>query len=346
MNYNQLTHELRVDHTSSDLRVLSTRSRMGEYPATHIHVKDGPDDDSPWKMDRFQGVEIVAWHREQGTVQPLYDMFAYASPDNEAWLPTETTWTKTENCECSGGASLDAVDYHHISSVSVGLDGDLLVSSRNLNTIFCFDAKGDGNLKWTLSSLAGLSDFEFERDLDRFYTPHNVIQLASDKLLLIDDGSSRPGCSSTTNLMGCWSRAAMYSLNFEKNTTTLEWQFADPHTPNMATDVAGADDGEQAKSDYYLKQVMVRDMYNYDGGSAYRLESGRILVAFTSPYDSRLWNQLYSMRAYEVDKDGEAIVYITVPHESDALESQGAYRMIPMRTVYGETDSAPFALDA
>jgi hypothetical protein len=45
---------------------------------------------------------------------------------------------------------------------------------------------------------------------------------------------------------------------------------------------------------------MVKDLFNFDGGSAYRLESGRILVAFTSPYDTRLWNQKYSMRAYEV----------------------------------------------
>ena len=77
---------------------------------------------------------------------------------------------------------------------------------------------------------------------------------------------------------------------------------------------------------------------------AYRLEGGRILVAFTSPYDDRVWNTKYSMRAYEIDKDGAAIVYIIVPHDSDALESQGAYRFIPMRTVYGEASSAPFSL--
>ena len=77
---------------------------------------------------------------------------------------------------------------------------------------------------------------------------------------------------------------------------------------------------------------------------AYRLEGGRILVAFTSPYDDRVWNTKYSMRAYEIDKDGTAIVYIVVPHDSDALESQGAYRFIPMRTVYGEATSAPFSL--
>ena len=106
---------------------------------------------------------------------------------------------------------------------------------------------------------------------------------------------------------------------------------------------AGVDDDA---SEYYLNQVMTRDSYNLDGGSAYRLEGGRVLVAFTSPYYSRLWNQKFSMRAYEVDKDGNAIVYIVVPHDSDALESQGAYRMIPMRTVYGEGITAPFDVAA
>ena len=50
------------------------------------------------------------------------------------------------------------------------------------------------------------------------------------------------------------------------------------------------------------------------------------------------------MRAYEVDKDGDVIVNIVVPHESDALEAQGAYRFIPMKTVLGETTSAPLAI--
>ena len=70
-----------------------------------------------------------------------------------------------------------------------------------------------------------------------------------------------------------------------------------------------------------------------------------VLVRGVLRYDSRLWNQKYSMRAYEVDKDGDSVVYITVPHDSDALESQGAYRMIPMKTVYGEATSPPFDVD-
>ena len=61
-------------------------------------------------------------------------------------------------------------------------------------------------------------------------------------------------------------------------------------------------------------------------------------------YDNRLWNQKYAMRAYEVDKDGTAIITITVPHESGALESQGGYRFIPMATTGGESNTAPFDL--
>ena len=52
------------------------------------------------------------------------------------------------------------------------------------------------------------------------------------------------------------------------------------------------------------------------------------------------------MRAYEVDKDGRAVVYVTVPHSRDALEHQGSYRFVPRHTIYGEAAAAPFALDA
>ena len=55
-------------------------------------------------------------------------------------------------------------------------------------------------------------------------------------------------------------------------------------------------------------------------------------------------DELYSMRAYEVDKDGEVIVTIVVPHDSDALEHQGAYRFIPWATTAGESNTAPFDL--
>ena len=434
MNYNALSHELRVDHTAEgDERVLTTAYKMGFYAAVKLRVKKGLTESVNWRVDRFLGVGIDAWRPEEGTLEPLYDMFDFAAPDDATWAPETTTWTK-QDVSCSGGVEIDALDYHHISAVSVGPSGDMLITSRNLNTIWCVDAKGGGGkaaLKWTLSSLDGASDFAFERGLDMFYTPHNALELEDGRLLLIDDGSSRPGCFTSNALAGCWSRAAIYSLNQTAGTVALDWQFEDPYAANGGTSVAGVDpitpdndddddasarssralrgksggsggggkssggksdddggnnsgggggkasssddddgggggggkasggrsdddDGESddgggdsadaAESAYYLDHVMTRDSYNFDGGSAYRLDGGRVLVAFTSPYDNRVWNTKYSMRAYEIDKDGNAIVYITVPHDSNALESQGAYRFIPMKTVYGESSEAPFAL--
>jgi hypothetical protein len=40
------------------------------------------------------GVEIVAWHRDDDVIQPLYDMFDLAAPSDSDWVPTTTTWTK------------------------------------------------------------------------------------------------------------------------------------------------------------------------------------------------------------------------------------------------------------
>jgi len=40
------------------------------------------------------GVEIVAWHRDDGVIQPLYDMFDLAAPSDSDWVPTTTTWTE------------------------------------------------------------------------------------------------------------------------------------------------------------------------------------------------------------------------------------------------------------
>ena len=415
MNFNGLTHELRVDHTSDELRVLTVGYRMGAYDDKTVALKTGPDgNEELWHVDKFAGVRVFAWDRDASKLHELYDMFDFAAPDAEPWLPAETTWTKKSGCECSGNESLKALDYHHVSSISVGLEGSLLVSSRNLNTVFALDARGGGNrtsLKWKLSSLPGMSDFEFERDIDRFYAPHDVVQLSDSRLLMIDDGSSRPGCTVMSAFDGCWSRAVLYELDIDAQKVKLVWQFEDPHAlrggepiddiavesslRSNATEVSGsanwtsaarafdaeldAGDGgggrgveggdasaadrekdtpttivtdggnetnsssvsEETKSKYYKETVMVRDLYNFDGGSVRRLESGRILVAFTSPYSTRLYDEKYSMRAYEVDKDGEAIVSIVVPH-SGPLGGMGSYRFVPMKTVSGESRDAPF----
>ena len=69
----------------------------------------------------------VGLGRRRSVGQPLYDLFDYARPTDDRWIPTETTWTTLTGQGCTGGLNATALDYHHVSSVSVGLDGNLLV---------------------------------------------------------------------------------------------------------------------------------------------------------------------------------------------------------------------------
>ncbi len=293
LNYNQLSHEMRVDHTSADRRVLTTRMKVKRLPGgVQVRVVDAPKETSTWTSDAFVGVEVVAWHRDANVVSGVHDLWDVASPDEPSWDPAETTWKRLTGLRCSGasenadgaGGPDGAVDYHHVSSVSVGPSGDLIVASRNLNTIWAFDAAGaraGAAPKWTLGALAGHSDFAFDRPLDRFYAPHAALELADGRLLVMDDGSSRPGCVGSTDFKGCWSRAALYTLDRATNRTALSWQFEDPQSLNALGGGGGDDDA--ARAAWYEDEVMTRDSFNFDGGSAYRLDGGRILVAFTSP---------------------------------------------------------------
>jgi hypothetical protein len=62
---------MRVDHTSDDLRVLTTAIKVGLFPNVSVRLREGIEDDEVLAEteNRFAGVEIVAWHRQQGVVQ-------------------------------------------------------------------------------------------------------------------------------------------------------------------------------------------------------------------------------------------------------------------------------------
>ena len=97
-------------------------------------------------------------------------------------------WNLWGASQCSGGASVDGPEYHHVSSISVGRDANYLVAARELSTVWSLAHDGSGP-QWTLSSELH-SDFAFEKDADKFYQPHDVLQLPNGNILLIDDGAS------------------------------------------------------------------------------------------------------------------------------------------------------------
>ena len=72
--------------------------------------------------------------------------------------------------------------------------------------------------------------YEFEHENAKFYYPHHVTQLPTGNIMLMDDGSGRPGC-----MLGdeseCYSRAVEYALHHDGDgggTVKMVWQFAYP----------------------------------------------------------------------------------------------------------------------
>ena len=333
------------------------------YPNVSL-AWDGAAEERVAHVDALLGTALMRWRRtarsesagfgddeagDGGVLEPMYDLFDYAAPDSDPpALPSGvSSWTwESAGCSANEGnassASREMLDYHHASSAAAGPDGNVLVASRNLNTIWSFHSDGSG-LQWMLSSSLGCAAaaergcFSFERDADRFFSPHSATQLNETSLLLLDDGTNRPGCAHATQYAGCWSRAVLYQLDFATMRAKLAWQFEAPfRLPN--------DDATPFAKTVW-RHVMTHDEYNFDGGSVHPLESGRMLVGFTATYANRAYNRNASDLVWEVDPqlpDAESIKSVLVVPRSGADTGEGLWRVVPWSSIAGENSERPF----
>merc|ERR1719198_1422243 len=204
------------------------------------------------------------------------------------------------------------------------------------------DASVAGAATASLSSSAAVNYtvFAFERRGDMFYDQHSVRQLEDGRVLLLDVGNDRPGCVSDFDYKGCFSRAVLYSLDWEAKKAHVDWQFEAPYMLD-AVDSAEWDPAIAHEVAHWT--AMTHDYFNFDGGSVERLETGLIQVAFTSEMPVRAANANYSMNVWEVDEHARVRSMLTIPHASNSEKSEGGYRSIPLRTLQGETADMPDA---
>ena len=223
LNFNKLSHECRVDKNSKDLQVLTTQYKAMVVPNVSVPLKMGPTQTLVEHVDTFATTEVVAWDHEANAVSTLYDLNDVFSPTSAGAFFETTAWNSV-HMTCAGASARNAIEFHHVSSISVGRDDNILVSSRNLDTIWSLKRDGSG-LQWTLSSHDEVgSDFAFERDLDKFYQPHAVIQLDNGNIVMMDDGTDRPGCT-IMRTGQCFSRAIMYRLDREAMVARVVYAF-------------------------------------------------------------------------------------------------------------------------
>ena len=242
------------------------------------------DDDTSYHCNMFVGATISMWHRQENKVETLYNLFEWIMPSKYApgVASNIAVWNDQSDMYCAGDLTTNAgsdaswLDYHHVSSVSAGPDGDVLVALRNLHTLVALAANGSGPL-WVVSSAfsreqlratfpATATLFAFARDADKFYEPHSAQRLASGNVLLVDDGRSRPGCAAVNGYKGCYSRALELALDWRNQTVAARWQFADPYTLNELEawgEEAGLTSEEAGEAGWL--QAMTKDQFNRDG---------------------------------------------------------------------------------
>lgn len=333
LNANELTHEALYDATTGN--VLGLASKYGRFPNVTVQSTSGH-----YKAENFVGEEVIMWNRHKGERTTVLDIFDYVTPEKDMF-ESGAWYAEAKKESCSGKKKIEAVEYSKLDSVSVGPSGNLIVTSKNLNAIFSFTMNPVA-LEWTISPSI-TSDYAFAKESDAFYGPQNAVQLADGGVLVFDGGYGRPGCTDT-NTDGCFSRIAKYTLTAATKhadaTATLGYQFEYPVDVSAANGTATTADGGHAQ---YAK-ASLHDLYNPVGGSVYELESGAFLMSFAEGLaNDRKYNLEGSIVTVEVDKHGDLVSLIEMPHsdESGDLSSMGSYRVKPWSTIGGESPQAP-----
>ena len=139
------------------------------------------------------------------------------------------------------------------------MDGDYLITLRNLQMLLSMEADGSG-ARWALASDSsavgdgGAFDvYRFDAEGSKFWEPHAVVATAKDEFFLVDDGKSRPNCTGATTT--CFSRAVGYRLDHAKKQASLFWEFEFPLRKGAG-----------------IANEEAEDLFNFDGGYVAKLD--------------------------------------------------------------------------
>jgi hypothetical protein len=109
------------------------------------------------------------------------------------------------------------IDYVHGNAIAIESDGNLLISSRNMDEVTKID-RTTGDIIWRLGGKN--NQFTFVNDPDGFNAQHDIRRLANGHVTLFDNGTYRG-----------YSRAVEYELDENALTATLVWEYR--HAPDI-----------------------------------------------------------------------------------------------------------------
>jgi hypothetical protein len=162
----------------------------------------------------------------------------------------------------------DRIDYVHSNALVPDRDGNWLVSHRHLCEVTKIN-RTTGEIMWRLGGRN--NQFRFVNDLDDttgFYYQHDIRALDNGNYLLYDNGNLHAPP---------FSRAVEYSLDLERRTATVVWQYRE--SP---------------------------DIYGWFMGSAQRLPGGNTFISWGGSYDDT------APTVTEVRPDGSKAFRLTI----------------------------------
>ena len=143
------------------------------------------------------------WDAERGRVEQVWDsrdFWDIASADQRDLWKIYHGWFR----------------WTHINSVSVGPQGNFILSSRHRQQILSVAADFQA-IEWQLGGPG--SDYGFPNPSDRFYAQHQATQLPNGNILLFDNGARRPASEG-----GNYSRAIEIRLDDERRSAVKAWE--------------------------------------------------------------------------------------------------------------------------
>lgn len=105
------------------------------------------------------------------------------------------------------------IDYVHGNAIDLDTDGNLLISSRNLDEITKISRK-NGNVIWRMGG--SQNQFTFVNDTLGFYRQHCIRRISNGNVILFDNGNYHTPS---------FSRAVEYSLDEDKKIATQVWEY-------------------------------------------------------------------------------------------------------------------------
>jgi hypothetical protein len=121
--------------------------------------------------------------------------------------------------ETNTASGLPIVDPFHCNAIDVAADGDLLISARNMDSVFLV-SRATGKVVWKMGGAAytrdGATYLTVTGDPQTsFYRQHDARFLPSGQISLFDDATATSGVA----------RGVVYSYDVEAGTATFAWQY-------------------------------------------------------------------------------------------------------------------------